>query len=432
MRRVARVTVTMRELDRLKCIQTVVDGDLAPIRAAERLGVTSRQVRRLARRYVREGPVGLISKRCNRPSNNRLDAGLEAQVIQILRESYSDFGPTLAAEKLEARHRIVLSKETVRRLQIDAGLWIPRKLRPPKIQQPRARRTCVGELIQIDGCEHRWFEERAPVCTALVYVDDATSRLMVVLFTGTESTFAYFEATRQYLERFGKPLAFYSDKASIFRVNRAAMGGDGHTQFARALYELNIDGLCANTPAAKGRVERAHSTLQDSLVKELRLQRISTQREANAFAATFIEDYNARFAKPAYLPHDVHRPLLAQESLDDTFTWQEQRSVSQALTLQYDKVMYLLEPTSENRALCGKRVLVIYYPDNRIRIFSDGRELLYRQFDKLTQTHQGEIVANKRLGAMLSYIQQRQLDLPQQKRSIKCPTRRYPAPAANS
>jgi hypothetical protein len=224
--------------------------------------------------------------------------------VSILRESYADFGPTLAAEKLEARRGIQVSRETVRRLQIDAGLWIPRKLRPPKVQQPRARRACLGELIQIDGCEHRWFEDRAPMCTAIVYVDDATSRLMVVRFAGSESTFAYFEATREHLERYGKPLAFYSDKASIFRVNRAdAASGPGYTQFGRALYELNIDGICANTAAAKGRVERVHLTLQDRLVKELRLQDISSIEAANAFMPRFIEDYNARFAKEPRDPH---------------------------------------------------------------------------------------------------------------------------------
>jgi hypothetical protein len=169
------------------------------------------------------------------------------------------------------------------------GLWLPRRLRPPKVQQPRARRACIGELVQIDGCEHAWFEDRAPQCTTLVYVDDATSRLMVVLFCGSESTFGYFEATRQYIHRFGKPLAFYSDKASIFRINhKTATNGKGHTQFARALFELNIEGLCANTPGAKGRVERAHLTLQDRLVKELRLQGISTVDAANEFMPSFI------------------------------------------------------------------------------------------------------------------------------------------------
>jgi hypothetical protein len=222
----------MRELDRLKCIQAVVDGDLKPIRAADRLGLTTRQVRRLARRYAAAGPVGLLSKRFNRPSNNRLDEALADQVIKILRSTYADFGPTLATEKLRTKHGIDLAKETVRRLQMTAGLWIPRKLRPVKIHQPRLRRACLGELVQIDGCSHRWFESRGPECTALVYVDDATSRLMVVRFSGAESTFGYFEATREYIDRFGKPLAFYSDKASIFRVNKSSTSGPGHTQFA--------------------------------------------------------------------------------------------------------------------------------------------------------------------------------------------------------
>ncbi len=142
MRHAARVTMSMRELDRLKCIQAVVDGDLSLVIVAERLGISTRQLRRIAQRYRAEGPNGLISRRCSRPSNNRLDASLEVQVVKILRESYPDFGPTLAAEKLQQRHGITVAKETIRRVQMDAGLWIPRKLRPPKVQQPRARRAC--------------------------------------------------------------------------------------------------------------------------------------------------------------------------------------------------------------------------------------------------------------------------------------------------
>jgi hypothetical protein len=293
-----KVTMTMRELDRLKCVQGVVDRQLKLYQAAERLGLTTRQVRRLVRRYGQEGPVGLISRHRNRPSNNRLKDAVADRAFRIIRAQYADFGPTLAAEKLRERHGVDLAVETVRSLMVAGGLWLPRKLRPPKIQQPRTRRACLGELIQIDGCDHHWFEERAPACTALVYVDDATSRLMVVLFTGTESTFAYFEATRQYLARYGKPLAFYSDKASVFRINlKSATGGDGHTQFGRALYELNIDGICANTPAAKGRVERAHLTLQDRLVKELRLEDISTIDSANALMPSLRSSPGARLAR---------------------------------------------------------------------------------------------------------------------------------------
>src|SRR5271165_81226 len=402
MRQNTRVTFAMRDLDRLKCIQAVVDGDLKLVSAAERLGLTTRQVRRLARRYAAAGPVGLISKRFNRPSNNRLDEALADRVIKILRSTYADFGPTLASEKLRTKHGIDLAKETVRRLQIAVGLWIPRKLRPPKIQQPRLRRACVGELVQIDGCEHYWFEDRAPPCTALVYIDDATSRLMHILFTGTESTFGYFEATRQYLERHGKPLAFYSDKASIFRINQAsATGGDGHTQFGRALYELNIDGICANTPAAKGRVERAHLTMQDRLVKELRLEGISSIEAANAFMPTYVADYNAMFSKVPREAYVAHRAIREDEDLDLIFTWREQRKVTGNLTLHYERKLYLLPDTPENRRYATKCVDVYQFPDGKIEIRAAGVSLPYSTYDKLGAIDQGAIVENKRLGHAL-------------------------------
>ena len=406
MRHATRVTVTLVELNRLKSIQAVIDGDLRASQVAERMGLTSRLVRRLVERYRIEGPVGLISRHRNRPSNYQLGDGVEPQIVALLRELYADFGPTLAAEKLQARHAITVSKETVRRIQMDAGLWIPRKLRPPKVQQPRARRSCVGELVQIDGCEHHWFEDRAPMCTAIVYVDDATSRLAVVLFCGAESTFAYFEATRQYIDHFGKPLAFYSDKASIFRINaKAAAGGDGHTQFGRALYELNIDGICANTAAAKGRVERAHKTLQDRLVKELRLQGISTIDVANAFMPEFIQDYNERFARPPRDAHDAHRPLRDDESLNLIFAWRELRKVTHNLTLHYERKLYLLPDTADNRRLIGKYIDIYQYPDGKIEIRARGQSLPYSTYDKLGEIDHGAIVDSKRLGAVLQVAQ---------------------------
>ncbi len=259
----ALVTLNMRELDRLKVIQAVVDMGLKPGRAAERLGLTVRQVERLVIRYQESGAAGLASRRRGRSGNRKLDEGLAQQALAIIRERYADFGPTLACEKLRECHGIRMAKETVRRLMTDAGLWIPRRQRPPKIYQPRARRACLGELIQIDGSDHRWFEERAPACTLLVYVDDATSRLMHLHFTASESTFSYFEATRAYIECHGKPGAFYSDKASVFRSGKAHETGSSVTHFGRAMFELNIDTFCANSSSAKGRVERAHLTLQD-------------------------------------------------------------------------------------------------------------------------------------------------------------------------
>ncbi|MCO8369077.1 ISNCY family transposase, partial [Burkholderia cenocepacia] len=247
MHRTALVTLNMRELDRLKVIQAVVDTGLKPGRAAERLGLTVRQIERLVTRYRESGAAGLTSRKRGRPGNRRLDEELARRALTIIRERYADFGPTLACEKLSECHGIQLAKETVRRLMTDAGLWAPRRQRPPKVYQPRARRACLGELIQIDGSDHRWFEERAPACTLLVYVDDATSRLMMLHFTQTESTFSYFEATRAYIECHGKPGAFYSDKYSVFRNTTPGKTGNRVTHFGRAMYELNIDTFCANS-----------------------------------------------------------------------------------------------------------------------------------------------------------------------------------------
>ncbi|MBF6990829.1 ISNCY family transposase [Cupriavidus sp. IK-TO18] len=400
------ITVSMRELDRLKTVQAVVDGQLRPGVAAERLEITDRQFRRLLERYRQEGPSGLISRRRGRPSNNRMPADREAVALGLIREHYSDFGPTLAAEKLRERHGLTLSKESIRRLMTAAGLWVPRKQRPPKVNQPRNRRACYGELIQIDGCDHRWFEERAPACTLLVYVDDATSRIMELRFTHTESTFSYFAATRTYLERHGKPVAFYSDKASVFRVNHPnATSGDGHTQFGRALFELNIESICANSSQAKGRVERAHLTLQDRLVKELRLRGISTMEAANAFAHEFIADYNARFAKVPRNSHNAHRPLRSDENLDLIFACRAPRRVSKSLTIQFDRMLYLLADTPEHRKLAGRYIEVYHFPDGRIEPRANGISLTFTTYDKVSEVNQGAIVDNKRLGHVLQLAQ---------------------------
>lgn len=278
--------------------------------------------------------------------------------------------------------------------------------RPPKVYQPRNRRACLGELIQIDGCDHRWFEECAQACTLLVYVDDATSRLMALLFCQAESTFSYFAATRAYLEQHGKPVVFYSDKVSVFRVNsRGSIGGDGHTQFARALFELNIEGICANTSQAKDRVERAHLTLQDRLVKELRLRGIESIAEANAFAAAFIADYNARFAKAPRNAHDTHRPLRADEDLDLLFCWREPRCVSKSLTVHYGKRLYLLTDVPEPRLLAKHYIDVYHYADGRIEPRANGVPLPHTVYDRLSADDQGAIVDNKHLGHVL-YVTQ--------------------------
>jgi hypothetical protein len=300
-----------------------------------------------------------------------------------------------------------LSVETLRHWMVEDGLWIPRARREPRVQQPRRRRPCRGELTQIDGCNHAWFEDRGPRCTLLVYVDDATSRLMELRFVASESAFDYFASTRSYLERYGKPVAFYSDKASIFRVAASeAKKTAGITQFNRALSALNIDILRANTPQAKGRVERAHWTLQDRLVKELRLRGISTPEAGNTYLPEFLADYNERYARVPQSPHDAHWPVRDDEDLALLLTWKEERKLTKNLTLHYKRVTYLVEPGSETLPLAGERCWVHEYEDGRIEIRHAGKILPCRVFfDKHPHVEQGAIVAHKRPGAVLMQIQ---------------------------
>src|SRR5436309_3277988 len=273
------LTLSMKELDRLQVLTRIAERRLTRRCAAGLLQIGERQVRRLYRAFVQDGAAGLVSRRRGRPSPRRLPAATQERALALIRERYADFGPTFAHQKLTEEHALVLSVETLRGWMSAAGLWVPRAQRARRSYPPRERRACLGELVQLDGSEHAWFEDRGPRCTLLVYVDDATSRLMELCFADTESTFDYFYATRRYLERHGKPMAFYSDRLSVFHVQARdrAQGGPGLSQFGRALRDLNIDSLCANSPQAKGRVERANGTLQDRLVKELRL-RVSPPR----------------------------------------------------------------------------------------------------------------------------------------------------------
>src|SRR5271165_4503573 len=414
-----------RELSRLEVLRDLDQKRLTTKAAGQLLGLERRQVFRVLKSYRIEGPTGLISKRRGRRSNRRKPEALRRAVLTIIRQWYWDFGPTLAAEKLREDHGIAVGRETLRQWMIAAGLWRDRKQRK-QVHQPRPRRDCVGELVQVDGSEHWWFEDRGPQCTLLVFVDDATSRLMHLQFVESESTFAYFRAARAYLEAWGKPVAFYSDKHGVFRVNHpGALGGDGMTQFGRALHALNVDIICANSSPAKGRVERANKTLQDRLVKELRLAGVATLAEGNALLPAFMLDYNTRFAKAPANKKNLHRPLRTSDDLDDAFAWKEERTLSQALTLQYDKVMFILEPSepakpapgTEQGAAIGKRVTVVDYPDGRLAIRHRGVDLAYRTFDKLRQVPQAAIIENKQLGAALAFIREEQLRREPERRS---------------
>lgn len=257
-----------------------------------------------------------------------------------------------------------------------AGLWLSRKQRR-QFHPPRLRRERCGELVQVDGSEHRWFEDRAGPCTLLVFIDDATGRMVQLCFAASESAFSYFGALQGYLEAHGRPIALYSDKHSVFRVTRPeAKGGQGMTQFGRALSELNIEILFANSSQAKGRVERVNRTLQDRLVKEMRLAGISGIAAGNAFLPGFMERFNTRFAITPALPGDLHRPLnLAPERLRDILCWREQRYVSGQLALSYERKRVMLRETDVTRGLAGQYVDTYAFADGRLEVRWKGISL---------------------------------------------------------
>ena len=403
------VSMSAQELDRLTVIERVLEKRLSQVEAGKQLGVTPRHLRRMIERYCQDGASGLVSKKRGKRSNNAYPSAVKNAVIALVRQRYHDFGPTLITEKLDEKHDIQLSSETVRQWLREAGIWKDRRQRRKPVHQPRYRRDSLGALIQIDGSHHRWFEDRGPKCTLLVYMDDATGRLMELRFTDSESTFDYFHSTRRYLEQHGKPVAFYSDKHTVFRVNNVgATSGNGLTQFGRALHELNIDIIYANSSQAKGRVERVNKTLQDRLVKEMRLEGIDTMEQANAYLPTFIEQFNAKFAKEAANPTDLHRSLTELDQLDEILSWQEERTISHSLTVQYDRVVYLLEPTDLAKDLQRKKVRVFDYPDGTIAIKYEGTDLPYSVFDKVRQVKQADIVSNKRLGSVLQIVKEQQ------------------------
>jgi hypothetical protein len=405
----AAVSMSKQEFIRLEVLLGVQSGRLRVADACALIGLGRRQVFRLLRGVKQNGAASLPSRHRGKPSNRRLPAEVRTLALSLVRDRYPDFGPTMAAEKLAMQHGCSISRETLRGWMIADGLWIDRRHRLPSPHQPRRRRDCLGELVQIDGSEHAWFETRGEMCTLLAFVDDATSRLMALRFVASESAFDYFRATCDYLQRHGKPIAFYSDKHSIFRVNsKDAIGGEGVTQFGRALSELNIDIICANSPQAKGRVERAFGTLQDRLVKELRLAGISTVAAANAWLPGFITDYNSRFARDPANAKDLHRPLSAGEDLDEILAWREERTVTHNLTLHYDRMMLVLDPTPLARGLVRKKVVVVNYTDGRFAVQFNGMPLSFRVFDKIRTVDPGTIVENKRLGAALALVKQQQ------------------------
>ncbi|MFA1623990.1 ISNCY family transposase [Rhizobium mongolense] len=403
------IAMSERDLQRIEILSKVIAGRMTLVSAAHVLDLSTRQVRRLLERISTSGAASIRHKAIGRASNNRISDGIRDYALALVRERYADFGPTLAAEKLAERDGLRVSRETLRQWMSAAGLWLSRKQRRT-FHQPRLRREAYGELVQIDGSEHRRFEDRGPACSLLVFIDDATGKLMQLRFVRSESTFSYFEALELYLKEHGAPIAFYSDKHTVFRVpKKDAKGGQGMTQFGRALCELNIEILCANSSQAKGRVERMNRTLQDRLIKDLRLEGICGMDDGNAFLPQFMARYNQRFAIAPTRSDNLHRPVnLALDRLRDILCKREQRYVGAQLTFSFERKRIMLEETEVTRGLVGRYVETYAYADGRLDVRWKGHSLPYRVFDKDQRVTHAAITENKRLGDVLAYIKERQ------------------------
>jgi len=372
------MTMSQQELDRATVIQQVVEKKILQKDAARQLDLSLRQIKRLVKRYRLEGIKGLISRHRGKSPNNLIPDDIRQNILTLVKTHYADFGPTLACEKLTQCHEYQLSVETLRQWMIADGLWKPKTRKQARIHQRRPRRPCRGELIQIDGSPHDWFEGRDAYCTLIVFIDDATSELMTLKFVPTETTQAYMETLDQYLQQHERPVALYSDKHSVFRVNHPDHEGD-ITQFTRALKTLDIAPIHANTPQAKGRVERANQTLQDRLVKEMRLQGISDIDSANDFLPRFIEDYNRRFAIAPQSSVDAHRPVLhSTEELALILSIHHTRKLSKNLTFQFKSREYQLQNLGKGYRLRGAQVTICEDFNDSVAVMYKGHLLDYR------------------------------------------------------
>lgn len=350
------INMSAKEAERITVMENLISKRIKQKHAARQLDISVRQTQRLIEKYKKDGVKGLTHKSRGRKGNRAINQKEKDRATDLIRKYYPDFGPTFALEKLMENHGILFGVDTLRKEMIAANLWKAKSRKIKDVHPYRERRACVGELIQLDGSPHRWFEDRGNSCTLIAFIDDATSQIMDGMFVDYEGTWTLFEATEHYLKIHGKPLAFYVDKHSTFKINRQAnveeelKDKQAQSQFTRAMDSIGIEVICANSPEAKGRVERLFETLQDRLVKEMRLKGISTKEEATKyFREIYIPIHNSRFAVVPREKANLHRPLLPGDNLHKILTIRSKRMVSRNLTVQYKNTRYQLIPENGYR-----------------------------------------------------------------------------------
>lgn len=371
-----RIMMSGKELRRVHVIRQVMEKTLTQVEAGTLLGLTDRQIRRLLGRVKTEGDQGLVHRGRGKPSNRRISEKRKAKALQLYEQQYGDFGPTLAAEKLAERHGITISDETLRGWLLENGVeHFRRRKRPHRAW--RERRAHVGELIQLDGSHHDWFEGRGPRCVLMASIDDASSRVFA-RFHAYEGTIPAMDSFQCYIRQHGIPLAVYADKHTTYRspaeptIEEQLAGTEPQSQFGRALEELGVELIAAHSPQAKGRVERLFKTFQDRVIKELRLAEVSTLDAANAFLKSYLPIYNRRFAVPPAQAADLHRPRLARGELDRILCIKTKRVLRRDWTVAHNGYLYQVQTNMR-----ATQVVIEERVDGTLRITHQGHVLAY-------------------------------------------------------
>jgi len=338
-------TMSIKELERVKVLAQVIDKKISQTTAAKKIKVSDRQFRRILKEYKINGEKSVISKKRGNASNRCVNKSLKNKILKVVSDYYPDYGPSLANEYLKENHNIHISTETLRIWMTERHLWIPRNSINKKNHPLRNRRPCFGELIQIDGSHHFWFEDRADSCVLMVFIDDATSTITSLYFPKTESLNSYYEALKIHLKKYGIPLAVYGDRCSVLTPRNPVEKNS--TQFKKALKDLQCELILAYSPQAKGRVERANRTLQDRLVKYLRLKGISSIEEGNKILEEYRKMHNQHFSKKPSEQSDVHRSLDGI-SVDQVLCTRETRTLSKDNVLQHKNTFYQISSQHKN------------------------------------------------------------------------------------
>lgn len=369
------------ELKRLHVIQKVLEGIIKQVEAAEILSLSGRQIRRIVKRIRSEGSRGIIHRSRGKPSNRRISEKIKEKIINLYRSQYRDFGPTLASEKLLERNGIGINDETLRIWLLGTGDW-KKSRRRRKHRQWRERKHYAGEMVQMDGSHHDWFEGRGPWCVLMGYIDDATGRVFG-RFYDYEGTIPAMDSFKRYIKKYGLPLSVYLDKYKTYKstakptIEDELNGREPLSDFERALRELGVEVKHANSPQAKGRIERLFGTLQDRLVKEMRLRGIRTIEEANAFLKEYLPTYNRRFSVSPKERDNLHRPLGRRVELDAILCIKTERMLRNDFTVAHNRKLYQVEDKVN-----ASKVVVEDRMDGSIHITHKNRALRFREISE--------------------------------------------------